>query len=205
MGGQGLEPEASMRLHDEVLDPLEARRGREHVHAAHVLRPSPLRDGDDPDLVAGNDVEVDDGRRVVLRVGPREGVAGRLPEIAFAVAFFNPLVDGRLQIAADNVDILPDLDKEDGKARVLADGGLLVPGDAGVFLELADHLLGHGGFVLLDGPVEGGQDILTQVAVGVDEKVVDGASISEACTSLISTPYRPAQRSTIAPLVTRDP
>ena len=180
MGGQGFEPEASMRLHDEVLDPLEPRRGREHVHAAHVLRPAPLRDGNDPDLVAGDNVEVDDGWRVVLRVGPREGVAGRFPEIAFAVAFFDPFVDGRLQIAPDNVDILPDLDEEDGKARVLADGGLLVPGNAGVFLELADDLLGHGGFVLLDGPVEGGQDILTQIAVGIDEKVADGAQICSA-------------------------
>ncbi len=173
-GRAGVGPRGLDALDDEVLDPLEPRRGREHVHTAHVLRAAPFRDGDDPDPVSGDDVEMDDGGRVVFRVGPREGVAGRLPEIAFPVSFFDPLVDGRLQIASDNVDILPDLDKKDGKARVLAYGGLLVPGDAGIFLELAHDLPGHGGFVPLDGPVEGSKHVNAQIAVGVDEEVADG-------------------------------
>jgi len=96
------------------------------------------------------------------------------------------------------VHVLAHLDEKDGKARVLAEGRLFVPGDAGVLLELPEDLPGHGGFIRLDGPVEGRQDVLAEIAVGIDEEVTHG--LNDLLGPYFSHPL-PLHSSPQAPLV----
>jgi len=143
------------------------------VYAAHVLRSAAFGDSHDPDLVAGNDIVVDDRRSVVPRILSCKRIAGRLSQIAVLVGLTNALVEGFPDVPAHDVDILTDIDEKDGETRVLADRILTFGGNADVFLELLQHLLGDGRFIFLNPLVEGVHDVLPYMVVCIDQQFLD--------------------------------
>ena len=137
----------AVRVLDDVeyrfLHALDAVRRDEHREAGFVLRAEALRSHRDFQLVAGDELRVNDARCVVARV---LAVEQRLrhdgfPEIAFRVTLADARVDGIFQKPPLDVDVLPDLDEDDGQSRVLAIGTILGSRDFGVLDDLVEHIL----------------------------------------------------------------
>ena len=89
---------------------------------AHVLRPRALRVDLDADLGARNDPRVHERRRVVAGVLPvEERIAhDRAAEVPVLVARRNARVDRVVEIAARDVDVLPELQEHHRVPGVLA-------------------------------------------------------------------------------------
>lgn len=89
-------------LHDRLFHTLHAVRRNKHLDAGLVFRTEALRRNRDAELVARNDLRVDDSRRVVLRVlAVKERLRdNRLAQIPLRIALGNALVDGILKETA---------------------------------------------------------------------------------------------------------
>ena len=82
-------------LHDSLLDALKAVSRYEHLDAALILGTEALRLNRDLELVARNDLRVDDARRVILGVDAVEDwlCNDRFSQVAFRVALGDTVVD----------------------------------------------------------------------------------------------------------------
>src|SRR3989339_412955 len=154
---------------DEILYAVNARRRGQHVDAAHVLRPAPFRDGHYFYFFSGDNIVVDYRRGVVPCIFSGKGIAGRLSQISVPVRLTYAFVEGIPDVPADNVDILADIDEQDGETRILAERIFPFRRDSGVFFEFLENLPGHGRFIAGDPPLEGSHDILTQIIIGIDQ------------------------------------
>ena len=130
-------------LHDGFLDAFNAISRHEHLDAALVLRTESFRLDRDLELVARNDLRVDDARRVVLRVHAVEQwlADDGFAQIAFRVAFRDAVVHGLLEIAADDVEILADFEEDDRHAGVLAVRAIFCLRDLSILDDLVEHVL----------------------------------------------------------------
>ena len=128
-------------IYYELLDAGHTVAGHEHFQVALVFAAEAFGRDNDVEGVAGHHLIVDDGGRVVLRIHAVDGVANdRLAEVALLVALADALVDGVLDEAAGDADVLAPGDEDDGHAGVLTDGDALLAGDAGVVDEGGEHL-----------------------------------------------------------------
>ena len=166
----GIGPRFAHRFDDEINHPLAAIGRLEHRQPRHILATPALGDDGDFEFVAGYDGGVDHRRGVVAGVdaGGKGVLDYGLAQVAFFVAPAHALGDGLVQIAADNVDILAQLDENDRQAAVLAEGHLLVAGDVGVFQNLVQHFAAHRRDFRLPVAAQRGQHILAQVVVALD-------------------------------------
>ncbi len=142
----GIAPGQVHCLADEVDDGLAPRPGEKVLVARHVLAAPALGHEADVDLVAGHDLGVNHAGRVracVLPVAERVR-HDRLAQVALAVPLLDTVVDGVQQEAAGHVHVLPQLDVDDGRARVLAEGQHPLPRDLGVLQDLVDDLHAKG-------------------------------------------------------------
>ena len=96
----------------------------------------------------------------------------RLAKIAVAVGGAHGVVDGLLEIPAD-VHLLPDLEKEDRHAGVLADGNALIPRDRVALDDLLQHVAG-GAPLALDAAPDGRLDVRADVVAGLVNQLHDG-------------------------------
>src|SRR5665647_443965 len=151
-------------------------RRLEHVEAAHVLGAAALGHHSDADLVPRHDARVDDRRRVVLGVAARVRrlLGDGLAQVAVAVALAHALGDGVVEVAADEVHVLPHLGEEHGVAGVLADRHAVGGGDVGVLDELAEDLLAGRRLLGLPRRLQRVVDVPRQIVVGRDAHVLHG-------------------------------
>ena len=113
---------------DKFLDALHTVRRFQHGEPAHVFTAEALGDNGKPQRVARDKLHGDGCWGVVLGVDPTQRIAHHaLSQIALRIAPTNTLLDRLLEIAFD-VDLLSQLRKDTGEARVLADGQRLLPG-----------------------------------------------------------------------------
>ena len=161
-GGQGLPLACFDGPQDEVDDALATLAGQEDSHAAHVLAAAAFGQDLELEAVAGDEVDVDDGGRVVAGVlAGREGpFDDRLSEVAFRVALGDAPVYRLLEAAAGNVHLLAELDEDDGGAGVLAERDHLLSGESGVFQDLLQDLAAEGRLLVIAGALEGGDDVI---------------------------------------------
>ena len=128
-------------IYYELLDAGHTVAGHEHFQVALVFAAEAFGRDNDVEGVAGHHLIVDDGGRVVFRIHAVDRVANdRLAEVALLVALADALVDGVLDEAAGDADVLAPGDEDDGHAGVLTDGDALLAGDAGVVDEGGEHL-----------------------------------------------------------------
>ena len=109
------------------------------------------------------------GRSVVAGVDPGpDGVGHRgFAQVALAVALADALVDRGLQVAADQVHVLPDLQEHDGEAGVLAQGHVGVTGETGVLEQLSEDVLARLGLLAFGGLLEERHQIVPQIGAGL--------------------------------------
>ena len=128
-------------IYYELLDAGHTVAGHEHFQVALVFAAEAFGRDNDVEGVAGHHLVVDDGGRVVFRIHAVDGIADDgLAEVALLVALADTLVDGVLDEAAGDADVLAPGDEDDGHAGVLTDGDALLAGDAGVVDEGGEHL-----------------------------------------------------------------
>ena len=131
----------------------DAVRRDEHGELGLVFRAAALRGDRDLDLVARDDLPMDDGGGVVLRVLAgefRRVHRGEAQDVFGAgVGTAHAFVDGVLNRAREAfpTDVHADLHEDDGKTGVLADRTVADLAEAGVFENLADRILRGGAFL----------------------------------------------------------
>ena len=108
-------------LHNSLLDALDAVRRNKHFDAGFIFGAKILRCDSNAQFVTRYDLSVNNTRGVVLRVFAIEERFSndRFPQIAFSVTFGNTGVNGIFQVTADNVKILPNLNKYDRHTGIL--------------------------------------------------------------------------------------
>jgi len=107
----------------------------------------------------------------VFGVGAGEGIADGFAQEAFRVRLADALRDGVLKRAADDPDILADLEKQHGQSRILADRQSVVAGDVGVLQDFGEHLAADGRRFLREGAPERIAHVVAKRGVGGDEQV----------------------------------
>ncbi len=138
-------------FHDSFLDAAHAVSRHEHFNSRFVLGAETFGRDCNAELVAGNNFGVDDARRVVLGVDAVEQrlADDRLAQVAFRVALGNARVYCLFQIAADNMQVLPDFQKDNRHAGILAIGTILRTCNFGVLDNLVEDNLPDGRFFRL--------------------------------------------------------
>ncbi len=166
-GRAGIRSCPSDRFNHKVDDSFSTIGWLEHPELAHIFATTALGGHDDSCLVAGHNGGVDNRWGVVLGVDAAgEGmVDDGLAQIAVLIALPDSLGDGLVQVAAGDMDILPQFDKDHRQAAILAQGHLLLAGDLGVFQDLIQHFLPDRRSLFLTIAVQGCQDIVAQVVV----------------------------------------
>ena len=164
----GVGPGQPDGVHHKLLHALHPVGGFEHRQPAHVLRPEALGHHGNGAPVSGDNTHCNRGRGVVLCVDPAQGVGhDGFSQIALCVPLADPLVDGLLKAPVD-VDLLAQLHKDAGHARVLTDGQAARPGPVPVLPEQVQGPLGQGPGFGEVGPLQGAVHILGQTRVGPD-------------------------------------
>jgi hypothetical protein len=118
---------------------------KEDGEAAHVLAAAALGQHLQLQLLAGRDLHVDDGGRVVPRVlaGGEGPLCHGLAQVALGVPLGHASVNGVYQGAPHDVDVLPHVCEDNGGAGVLAEGKVLTSGEVRIVEDLDQHLLGQ--------------------------------------------------------------
>ena len=111
---------------------------------------------------------------LVLRRACAGSCGDGLAQIAVAVALPHALVDGVVEVAADEVHVLPHFSEDHREAGVLADRHAVGGGDVGVLDELAEDFAPYGRLLGLPRPHEGVVDVLGQIVVGRDAQRLHG-------------------------------
>jgi hypothetical protein len=108
---------------DEVADALHTIRRHEHSQGAHVLRAEALGRNPESQPIALDQFDVNRGRRRIAGhlEAARRIARDRPTQVTRARAFTNTRVHRLRQRAADEVNVLADVEHDDGHAAVLAD------------------------------------------------------------------------------------
>ena len=152
-------------LHDSLLDALKAVSRYEHLDAALILGTEALRLNRDLELVARNDLRVDDARRVILGVDAVEDwlCNNRFSQVAFRVALGDTVVDCLFEVAADDVEVLAYLEEDDRHASILAVRAILIACDFRILDDLVEYSLADWGLLRLAALLEALVDVFRQV------------------------------------------
>ncbi len=94
-------------------------------------------------------------------------MANGLPEISLPVSLANSYLNGPIEIAADETDILAKVNEDNGISGILTDRNPLFSGNPGIFFKLFKNVDRHRGLLPGDSPVKGLQDVLSQIIVGL--------------------------------------
>jgi hypothetical protein len=125
-------------LDDEVLDTLETCGGLKHTDSGHILATEALRAECDLEVLTGNDLGIDHCGSVVAGVTAANGIANnRLTEVAVSISAAYALVDSLGKVAANDVEVLTDLEEYTSHTGILTDRYVLCVCD----LEVLDNVI----------------------------------------------------------------
>jgi len=108
---------------NKVYDVIDRSRRGKHFNSGHIFAAEALRAYIDAKAVALDDINVNDGRGIVVSVDSFERVRNdRFSEKTVGVAFRDAPVDSITEASADDMSVLTDFDKDDSHTCVLTDG-----------------------------------------------------------------------------------
>jgi len=119
---------------------------------------------------------MDDRRGVVTGVLPGEGMAGAFSQIAFLISRPHTFMDGLVDVAAYNVDILSQIYKDNGQACVLTHGKFAIFGDIRVLKQLVQDILSGWGSLHIQAFPQGLSDIRAQLIRRIKGQLLDRKS-----------------------------
>ena len=128
---------------------MACRRGH-HFQLRHILAAKALRGNGYLHLVALCKAKVNDRRSIVARIDSFKRIGYyRAAQPAVYIALRNAAVERLVDVAADKVDVLSDLHKDDCHSRILTDRYGLLSGNVDIVDYIAKDILSHGGLFKL--------------------------------------------------------
>ena len=129
-------------LDDEVLDTLKTCGGLEHTDSGHILASEALGAKSDLEVLAGNDLGIDHCGSVVTGVAATNRVANNgLTEVAVSISAAYALVDSLGKVAANDVEVLTDLEEYASHTGILTDRYVLCVCDLKVLDDVIKNAL----------------------------------------------------------------
>ena len=162
----GVRPGISDTVENKRLRPCETFRRSTHLELTAVFTATALGHQPEAEPVAGHELGMDHGRRVIARIRAAKGTFDNGgAQIALGIAGPHPGVNGVLQQPAVNMQVLSDIGKTDDKPGVLAVRQPLGPSNPGILLEHGEDFAAGRRALRLSCTLERSQHVRAQLII----------------------------------------